>query len=97
MRPAVIALFTLLAATSARADDIFDPKSTLKVEAEGGVGGEGPAWHPDLGVLSSGNGDINRLSRDGKVDRPPGEGGYERPTVRRPRAGSWPASRPCDG
>lgn len=49
-----------------RADDIFDPKSTLKVEVEGGFGGEGPAWHPDLGILMSGNGSINRLSRDGK-------------------------------
>jgi gluconolactonase len=51
----------------ARADDIFDPKSKLKVEAAGGVGGEGPAWHPELGVVTSGNGHVNRLSRDGKA------------------------------
>src|SRR5262249_34098792 len=43
-----------------------DPKSKLKVEAAGGVGGEGPAWHPELGVLTSGNGHVNRLARDGK-------------------------------
>ncbi|HKB02928.1 MAG TPA: SMP-30/gluconolactonase/LRE family protein [Gemmataceae bacterium] len=55
----------LLAAVPVAADDIFDPKSTLKVEAAGGVGGEGPTWHPELGLLSSGNGDVNRLARDG--------------------------------
>jgi gluconolactonase len=29
--------------------------------------GEGPAWHPKLGLLTSGNGDINRRDLDGKV------------------------------
>lgn len=48
------------------ADDIFDPKSKLKVEAEKGVAGEGPAWHPELGVLTSGNGHINRFDNNGK-------------------------------
>jgi gluconolactonase len=38
----------------------------LKVEADGGVGGEGPAWHPVLGVLTSGNGHICQLDRSGK-------------------------------
>lgn len=28
--------------------------------------GEGPAWHPELGLLSSGEGNINRRDRDGK-------------------------------
>jgi len=38
----------------------------LKVEAEGG--GEGPAWHPELGILMSGpDGQINRLDLHGKV------------------------------
>ncbi len=46
---------------------IFAPGAALKVEAAGGVGGEGPAWDPKLGVLCSGNDDINRLARDGKV------------------------------
>ena len=56
----------LLATMPVWADDIFDPESKLKVEAGAGVGGEGPAWHPELGVLTSGNGNINRLSPDGK-------------------------------
>jgi gluconolactonase len=58
--------FALLIASPVIADDIFDPKSKLKVEAEKGVAGEGPAWHPELGILTSGNGHINRLSLDGK-------------------------------
>src|SRR5207253_4198772 len=45
---------------------IFAPGAKLKIEAEGGVGGEGPAWHPELGVLTSGNGNIHRLDRAGK-------------------------------
>ena len=48
------------------ADPIFEPGSKLKVEAGDGAGGEGPAWHPQLGVLSSGQGHIMRLTRDGK-------------------------------
>lgn len=44
---------------------IFAPGATLKIEAGHGAGGEGPAWHPKLGVLSSGNGHIMRLDRDG--------------------------------
>jgi gluconolactonase len=46
---------------------IFAPGAKLKVEAGDGIGGEGPAWHPKLGVLCSGNGHISRLDRDGKV------------------------------
>src|SRR5436190_2617580 len=50
-----------------RADEaIFAPGAKLKVEAEGGVGGEGPAWHPKLGLLTSGNDSINQLTREGK-------------------------------
>jgi hypothetical protein len=48
------------------ADEIFAPGAKLKVEAERGVGGEGPAWHPKLGILTSGNGHVNQLDRDGK-------------------------------
>src|SRR5258708_1495747 len=47
-------------------DAIFEPGSKLKVESGKGSGGEGPAWHPKLGVLTSGNGGIMRLDRDGK-------------------------------
>src|SRR5262249_31505284 len=56
------------AAPAWAADKIFSPGAKLKVEAEGGVGGEGPAWHPELGLLCSGNGHINQLDRDGKSD-----------------------------
>lgn len=48
------------------AEPIFEPGAKLKVEAGQGAGGEGPAWHPQLGLLSSGNGHIMRLTRDGK-------------------------------
>jgi gluconolactonase len=63
------ALFGLLVLTAAPApaeEAIFAPGAHLKVEAGNGAGGEGPAWHPELGVLSSGNGNIHRLDRDGK-------------------------------
>src|SRR5438552_9311984 len=65
---AALGLCCMLAAIAfARAadEDIFAPGATLKVEAEGGVGGEGPAWHPQLGVLTSGNGHICQLDRNG--------------------------------
>jgi gluconolactonase len=45
---------------------LFASGAALKVEAEGGAGGEGPAWHPELGVLSSGKGHIFQLDRTGK-------------------------------
>jgi gluconolactonase len=48
------------------AEDIFEPGSRLKVEAGDGAGGEGPAWHPKLGLLTSGNGHVNLLDRDGR-------------------------------
>jgi gluconolactonase len=55
----------VLASTSSADEAIFTSK--LKVEADKGVGGEGPAWHPELGVLSSGNGHVNRLDLKGKT------------------------------
>jgi gluconolactonase len=61
----LLIVFTLVAPI--RADEIFDPKSMLKVEAAGGVGGEGPAWHPKLGVYCSGNNDLNAVGPAGKV------------------------------
>jgi gluconolactonase len=47
-------------------DAIFEPGAKLKVESGKGSGGEGPAWHPKLGVLTSGDGGIMQLDRDGK-------------------------------
>lgn len=46
---------------------IFGPDAKLKVEAGDGAGGEGPAWHPRLGVLTTGaHGDIRQLTLEGK-------------------------------
>ena len=47
-------------------EPIFEPGAKLKVEAANGSGGEGPAWDPKLGVLTSGSGHTYRLDRDGK-------------------------------
>jgi sugar lactone lactonase YvrE len=58
----------LLASPAFAAGPIFDPDSMLKVEAEGDSGGEGPAWHPKLGIFTSGRGHINRLTPDGKSE-----------------------------
>jgi gluconolactonase len=73
LRPTATVRFLLAAAvlglvacrTPAADGPVFEPGAVLKVEAGGGVGGEGPAWDPELGVLTSGNGNIHRLSRDG--------------------------------
>lgn len=53
-------------AVAASADDpIFVRNGELKIEADNGSGGEGPAWHTKLGLLSSGNGSIYQLDRQG--------------------------------
>jgi gluconolactonase len=44
---------------------IFAPDAALKTLAGAGVGGEGPAWHPKLGLLTSGNGHICLLDHAG--------------------------------
>src|SRR5437868_13732144 len=61
-----VCLLALLARTATAEEPVFASGAKLKVEAEGGVGGEGPAWHPKLGLLTSGNGHINQLDRTGK-------------------------------
>lgn len=45
---------------------VFEPGAKLKVEAGKGSAGEGPAWDPELGVLTSGDAGIHRLDPDGK-------------------------------
>ena len=50
-------------------EPIFAPRAKLKIEADNGSGGEGPAWDPPLGLLSSGNGHTYVLDRDGNVAR----------------------------
>ncbi len=62
----ILSLLLLLAAPSLADEPIFEPNAKLKVEAANGSGGEGPAWHPTLGVFSSGNGHVYRLTPDGK-------------------------------
>jgi len=47
-------------------EEIFAPGATLKVEAGDGAGGEGPVWHPRLGVFSSGNDHIYLLEPGGR-------------------------------
>lgn len=58
-------LLVLLLASPTFAQGLFEPNAKLKVEAEKGVAGEGPAWDARLGLLTSGNGNIHRLTRDG--------------------------------
>jgi gluconolactonase len=57
---------TLVLAPARKEEAIFEPGARLKVESAAGSGGEGPAWHPRLGVLTSGNGHIMQRGRDGK-------------------------------
>jgi sugar lactone lactonase YvrE len=63
--PAVLLTITIGAARAG--EPIFEPGAKLKVEAENGSGGEGPAWEPKLGILSSGSGEsIWQLDRNGQ-------------------------------
>jgi gluconolactonase len=67
---ASVTVAVLLALPAVPADEkdgpIFEKDAKLKTESGKGSGGEGPAWHPKLGVLTSGNGHIMQLDRDGK-------------------------------
>ena len=64
--PICVAAAMALFSTTEKEEPIFEPGARLKVESAAGSGGEGPVWHPQLGVLSSGNGHIMQLDRDGK-------------------------------
>src|SRR5260370_1066401 len=56
-----------ISASGARAaEDIFVPGAALKIEAAGGVGGAGPAWHDEQGGMVEG---VDHLDPDGKVSR----------------------------
>jgi gluconolactonase len=69
MRQFIGAALCVLAAATPTArgeEELFAPGARLKVEAGGGAGGEGPAWDPGLGLLSSGNGHIYQLDRAGR-------------------------------
>src|SRR5262245_33286159 len=66
MRLARATLVMLSLASAATAEEaVFAPGGKLKVEAGKGAGGEGPAWHPTLGVLTSGAGHIWQLDPAG--------------------------------
>jgi gluconolactonase len=60
-------LLVVVPSAIAAEEPIFAPGASLKIEAADGTGGEGPAWHPKLGILCSGNWHISQLDRDGKV------------------------------
>lgn len=47
-------------------EPVFEPGAKPALLAEQGAG-EGPAWHPELGLLTSGGGHIYRRDRDGKT------------------------------
>lgn len=59
----------LILALFAQADESspFAPGSALKVEGPPDSAGEGPAWHPGLGIFTSGHRGIHRLSLDNKA------------------------------
>ncbi|MCI0684833.1 MAG: SMP-30/gluconolactonase/LRE family protein [Gemmataceae bacterium] len=62
----VAAMMTATVADAGEA--IFEPGAKLKIEAKAGSGGEGPAWDPKLGIISSGgDGHTWRLDREGKT------------------------------
>lgn len=69
MRPlaAAVLLAVPLALAAQPPDPIFEPGAKLTVLAAKDSAGEGPAWDPEFGVLTSGHtGHIHRFSRDGK-------------------------------
>ncbi|MDW8243312.1 MAG: SMP-30/gluconolactonase/LRE family protein [Thermogemmata sp.] len=45
---------------------VFEPGATLRVLARDGAAGEGPAWDPELGVLTSGVRGIHQWTPDGQ-------------------------------
>src|SRR4051812_44199059 len=64
----ILAVLTALAVPSAIAEGpgLLAPGARPALLQERGAG-EGPAWHPKLGLLTSGDGDIVRRDLEGKV------------------------------
>jgi gluconolactonase len=60
-----LAGLTFVNSSSVAKESIFAPGARLKLEARK-VGGEGPAWHPELGLLSSSEGGIWLTDRAGQ-------------------------------
>jgi len=67
MNPFLSLLLVALLIAADKDDSIFVKDAKLKVEAAEGMGGEGPVWHPKLGVLCSGNDHINQVDPKGKA------------------------------
>src|SRR5262249_4960462 len=66
MRLPLLALAFLAAIpVAAQEEPIFEPGAKLTVLAGDGSGGEGPAWDPKLGVLTSGKDGIHQFTPDG--------------------------------
>jgi gluconolactonase len=61
-----LAAFVALSTDAASADSVFVPGSKPVLLQDQGAG-EGPAWHPELGLLTSGEGNINRRDLNGKA------------------------------
>ena len=69
MKRSTALLIVLLACcepAGAADEPIFAPGAKAELLQEKGAG-EGPAWHPEWGLLTSGDGNINRRDREGKV------------------------------
>ena len=75
--PPFVYVFVITVATNiaTAADPIFVLGSKPELLQEHGAG-EGPAWHPELGLLTSGDGNINLRDKEGK------------PSIYRPNSGS---------
>ena len=52
--------------TTSAEESILAPGAKPELLQEKGAG-EGPAWHPELGLLTSGDGHINRRDREGRL------------------------------
>jgi gluconolactonase len=66
LRYSLSLLLCLLATTPLTADEVLPPGAKPVMLQEQGAG-EGPAWHPELGLLTSGGGHIYRRSKGGVV------------------------------
>jgi hypothetical protein len=78
----LLGILACLTTATHAADTILETGAKPVLLQETGAG-EGPAWHPELGLLTSGEGNINRRDRDGKA------------SVYREQAGSNGLNRCC--
>ena len=62
----LLGILACLTTATHAADTILETGAKPVLLQETGAG-EGPAWHPELGLLTSGEGNINRRDRDGKA------------------------------